>query len=139
MPIAGLPGTVLIAFRTLLSVLWSFGTRCPGPPIEDVVTEGEPSKSLLRSTRLLLAVVGLTGLASFIYEIAWIRMLSLLLGSSTHAFELMLATFITGYFGGLWIKRRIDDLKSQSILASFSGRWGLVAVGTVFFITNALT
>ena len=38
-------------------------------------------------------------------------MLSLVLGSSTHAFELMLSAFILGLaFGGLWIRRRIDSL-----------------------------
>ena len=38
-------------------------------------------------------------------------MLSLVLGSSTHSFELMLAAFIFGLaMGGLWIRRRIDHL-----------------------------
>jgi len=46
--------------------------------------------------RLLLATALLTGAASFIYEIAWIRMLSLVLGASTHSFELMLSAFILG-------------------------------------------
>jgi spermidine synthase len=42
---------------------------------------------------------------------SWIRMLSMVLGSTTHAFELMLSAFITGLaFGGLWIKKRIDRL-----------------------------
>jgi predicted membrane-bound spermidine synthase len=40
--------------------------------------------------RLFLAAAFVTGLASFVYEIAWIRMLSLVLGSSFQAFELML-------------------------------------------------
>ncbi len=58
---------------------------------------GEPRIALL-----LLAVAFLTGLASFIYEISWIRMLSLVLGASTHSFELMLSTFILGLaLGGL--------------------------------------
>ena len=36
-------------------------------------------------------------------------MLSLVLGASTHAFELMLASFILGLaLGGAWIRRRID-------------------------------
>ena len=38
----------------------------------------------------------MTGAASFLYEIGWIRMLSLVLGSSTHSFELMLSAFIFG-------------------------------------------
>lgn len=62
--------------------------------------------------RLLLLVLGgtfLSGAASFVYEVVWIRMLSLAVGSTLHAFELMLATFIAGIaFGGLWIRRRAD-------------------------------
>src|SRR2546430_2431937 len=57
----------------------------------------------------LLAVAFLTGLASFVYEIVWVRMLSLVLGSSTHSFELMLATFILGLaLGGLAVRRHVD-------------------------------
>jgi spermidine synthase len=47
------------------------------------------------------------------YELGWIRMLSLVLGTSTHAFELMLSAFILGLaFGGLFIQRRIDAVPS---------------------------
>ena len=49
-----------------------------------------------RLWRLLLVVSFGTAVASFIYEIAWIRMLSLVLGSATHSFELMLSAFILG-------------------------------------------
>ncbi len=50
----------------------------------------------------------LTGAASFMYELGWIRMLSLVLSSSTHSFELMLSAFIFGLaFGGLYVRRRI--------------------------------
>src|SRR5260221_763735 len=39
-------------------------------------------------------------------------MLALVLGSSTHAFELMLSAFILGIaFGGLWVRRRIDSAR----------------------------
>lgn len=75
------------------------------------------NKILLSNTspekrRLLLLMLGgtcLSGAASFVYEVVWIRMLSLAVGSTLHAFELMLATFIAGIaFGGLWIRRRAD-------------------------------
>ena len=47
------------------------------------------------------------------YEIGWIRMLSLVLGSSTHAFELMLSSFILGLaIGGYLISRKIDKLSN---------------------------
>jgi spermidine synthase len=83
---------------------------------------------------LFLAAAAVTGAASFIYEIAWIRMLSLVLGSSFHAFELMLSAFITGLaLGGLWIRKRIDRIASP---LRFSGvvqvAMGLAALATVF-------
>jgi len=58
---------------------------------------------------LLLAAAFGTAVASFAYEIAWIRMLSLVLGSATHSFELMLSAFILGLgLGALWVSRRAD-------------------------------
>ncbi len=84
--------------------------------------------------RLFLAGAFVTGLASFIYEIVWIRMLSLVLGSSFHAFELMLSAFITGLaLGGLWIRRRIDHIADPVRYAGFVQVFmGLAALATVF-------
>ncbi len=83
---------------------------------------------------LLLAAAFITGAASFIYEIAWIRMLSLVLGASFQAFELMLSAFITGLaLGGLWIRKRIDGIENP---LRFGGlvqvAMGLAALGTVY-------
>ena len=61
--------------------------------------------------RLLLFASFGTAVASFIYEIAWIRMLALVLGSATHSFELMLSAFILGLaLGAWWIRSRADRL-----------------------------
>ena len=58
---------------------------------------------------LLLGAAFGTAVASFAYEIAWIRMLSLVLGSATHSFELMLSAFILGLgLGALWVSSRAD-------------------------------
>jgi spermidine synthase len=80
----------------------------------------------------LLVSLG-TGAASFIYEIGWIRMLSLVLGSSTHAFELMLSSFIAGLaFGSLWMRRRIDRLAMPERALSFVQiAMGLFALSTL--------
>jgi len=85
--------------------------------------EPAPSKTAERSAGLptelpasipgmvpLLLFVSLgTAVASFAYEIAWIRMLSLVLGSATHAFELMLSAFILGIAIGAWVIRTRAD------------------------------
>ncbi len=84
---------------------------------------------------LLLGVSFGTAVASFIYEIAWIRMLALVLGSATHAFELMLSAFILGLaLGALWIRRRADTARDPVRLL------GLVqlAMGTFAIATLAV-
>lgn len=85
------------------------------------------------SARLLFAVAFLTGLASFIYEISWIRMLSLVLGSSTHSFELMLSTFILGLaLGGLAMRRRVDaSAAPERLLGWIQVVKGLLALATL--------
>jgi predicted membrane-bound spermidine synthase len=82
---------------------------------------------------VLLAVAFFTGLASFIYEIGWIRMLSLVLGASTHSFELMLATFIFGLaLGGLAVRRRADSSPEPlALLAWVQVAMGLAALATL--------
>lgn len=45
---------------------------------------------------VILISVSVSGAVSMMYEVAWIRLLTLVLGSSTYAFSLMLATFILG-------------------------------------------
>lgn len=83
--------------------------------------------------RLLLAVSFGTAVASFIYEIAWIRMLSLVLGSATHSFELMLSAFILGIaVGALWIHRRADSFREPlRVLGVLQLAMGLAALATL--------
>ena len=106
---AGLPGTLTAAGVVNLAVavavffIKPLGGPAAAPPSAPVAAASVPR------LRLLLAVAALTGTSSFMYEIGWIRMLALVLGSSTHSFELMLSAFILGIaFGGLAIRRRID-------------------------------
>ena len=52
-------------------------------------------------------------------------MLSIVLGSSSHAFEIMLGTFILGLaLGGLWVKGRIDKIETLSLFwVGSNGSW----------------
>jgi spermidine synthase len=60
------------------------------PETETTVQGGR----LFRSALLLL--FGVSGAVSMVYEIAWTRVLAIVLGSSVYAFSVMLATFLTG-------------------------------------------
>jgi len=108
---AGLPGTlrtagvINLAIAAIVAVL---ARPARAAPIDTAPHEGDA-----QNARPLLAVALFTGLASFIYEICWIRMLSLVLGASTHSFELMLSTFILGLaLGGLAVRRLVDRAAS---------------------------
>src|SRR5437773_226695 len=130
----GLPGTVQAAGTlnlALAAAVWllargteeSMGTR-PGSGRDSAGAAPFPP---------FLAVALLTGTASFVFEIGWIRMLSLVLGSSTHSFELMLSAFILGLAcGGYWVRRRIDSIADPArFLGVVLVTMGLLALATL--------
>jgi len=129
----GLPGTMTLAGSlnlVLAAVAWRL-SRNGAPPVPDPGPSAHAAASAWYR-RLLLVSAG-TGAASFVYEMGWIRMLSLVLGSSTHAFELMLSAFIFGLaFGGLWVHRRIDRASDpRRLLAIVQLAMGLLALATL--------
>ncbi len=131
----GLPGTVRLAGVLNLLVaceVWRrFRERAAGPTAS--ATASGAASAVDGTFALFLGVSLVTGASSFIYEVAWIRMLSLVLGASTHAFEIMLSAFILGIaLGSLWIQRRIDRLASPvRWLALLQLAMGLLALGTL--------
>jgi len=134
-PAVGLPGTILTAsiVNVLLAIIvWGIAKERRIPALEVSATpSGQTASSWLTVT--LLAIALSSSLASFFYEIGWIRMLSLVLGSSTQAFELMLSAFILGLaLGGLWIRRRLDRIAAPLRYAGYvQVLMGLCAVGTL--------
>jgi len=55
---------------------------------------------------IALAALFVSGAAAMLYELVWIRLLSLVLGSSTYSFSAVLATFISGITIGAFIVSR---------------------------------
>src|SRR5262245_2860347 len=126
----GLPGTLRTAGvlnLLIAAVVWVLARPARHRPLRPE-TDGDSG-----AVPVLLAVAFFTGLASFIYEIAWIRMLSLVLGASTHSFELMLATFIFGLaLGGLAVRRHVDRAAEPArLLAWVQITMGLAAAATL--------
>ncbi len=140
--LTGLPGTIRIAGMINILLALTIGFLIRKSRSEDEPLEVKPGMALEARNpgryRLFLLVSLVTGASSFIYEMGWIRMLSLVLGSSTHAFELMLSAFIFGLaFGGLWIQRRIDHLNSPvRYLAYVQVIMGLLALSTLLLYGN---
>ena len=125
----GLPGTLRTAGvinLALAALVWVLAR-----PLRASALEARPVVAPGILT-LLLAASFLTGVASFVYEISWIRMLSLVLGASTHSFELMLSTFILGLaLGGYAVRRRVDRVAAPGRLLG----WVQVAMGLAALAT----
>lgn len=133
----GLPGTIMTAglLNMLLAlVVWGIARREASPPPATAAAPGARGGNP-RFERIILAGAFATGAAAFMYEIAWIRMLALVLGSSTHAFELMLSAFILGIaLGGFWVRNRIQDLANPlRFLGMVMLSMATVALLTLYF------
>jgi spermidine synthase len=65
-----------------------------------------------RDAVLAVAILFFSGMAALIYEVAWTRVLTLVIGSSVYAFTIMLATFLVGIaLGSALIGRYSTRLK----------------------------
>jgi len=70
-----------------------------------------------RTYRLIMVGLGLSGLASFAYEIYWTRSLVFLLGNSTYAVTTMLVAFLVGIaLGGYLIRFLVDRVGDRPSL-----------------------
>ena len=70
--------------------------------------------------RLAILIAGLSGLAAMIYEVAWVRLMIPVLGSSTYSYTLMLVAFISGITAGSWIV--------SNLIARLKNVFGFLAV-----------
>lgn len=98
---AGLLNVLIGLLAVALSMRLKPVTAAPPEPSTADAAEYDP-----RTRRIALWLAGLSGFATMALEIGWIRYFGLMLGSSTYAFTLMLAAFITGIgLGSLWLSR----------------------------------
>ncbi|WP_208004896.1 fused MFS/spermidine synthase [Luteimonas terrae] len=146
LPAVGLPGATVTAgvLNLVVAALAWWVARTPEPermvaapvPADAVTGPAASDRPLLR---LVLWGTALSGAASFVYEIVWIRMLSMAVGSTLHAFELMLASFIAGIaLGGLWIRKRADRTADPLRLVGWMQiLMGLAALASLVLYGNA--
>ena len=133
-PAFGLPATVAIGAVLNLAVgvvTWWLGAQIPEVsagetkphrsddfPVGDTVAATASPEEILTRPELKLAVFGiaLSGFVAMLYEVAWTRLLALALGSSTHAFSLMVATMITGITVGAWLVGRWKTVRRPLVV-----------------------
>src|SRR5262249_35021536 len=136
--LVGLPGTTLTAGLlnvALALAVWLLVRRQdePATPVTAAPAQAAAHPFIDFVARWFVIAAFLTGAATFMYELGWIRMLSLVLGSSTHSFELMLSAFIFGLaFGGLYVRKRIERIRDpERYLGIIMLTMGLLAALTV--------
>ena len=90
--------------------------------------DGEPLPG--RVVVLALAGIFISGFTAMVYEVSWTRVLSMVLGSSTYSFALMLAAFITGIaLGGLIISSVMGRISNPA--RAFAILQGVIAVSVL--------
>src|SRR5438046_3752163 len=85
--------------------------------------------------RLVLLTLAVSGFVSMMYEVAWTRALSAMIGSSTYAFSIMLVTFLIGIALGSSIVSRRRPAATLRLLGLM--QLG-VAIGGVVFLVGYL-
>ncbi len=80
---------------------------------------------------LILFAIFLAGFSSFVYEICWTRTLSMIIGSTTYAFTLMLAAFLTGIALGslIYCWAGLSGMQKKSAPLTNINIFGFIQVG----------
>ena len=77
-------------------------------PESDVEAVETPPRTIAgsQSDRFVLLTLAVSGFAAMVYEVAWTRALTAVIGSSTYSFAIMLVTFLVGIaMGSSWASR----------------------------------
>lgn len=92
------------------------------------------TNSLDEFTKLLLISYFISGAAAMFYQVAWTRSLALVLGTSTYAFTVMLATFLLGIALGSLLFRYIP--KTISKVSVYISVQSFIVLSVLIFSTQ---
>lgn len=135
-------GALLDVGVGLVAILWLAPRmrRAEAASAEDVAAaapaawRGSDAAALATPTPLLVAY-GIVGFTALVYEVAWTRALSMVLGGSIHGFAVMLGAFLAGIgIGSLAIRAVVERIERP--VALFAG--GVALLGLLAFLTTAL-
>ena len=132
---------VAASINFLLAAVFSFIgiATSPVPPKDDDAPEVHDEdyvaehKLAMPPKNTWFWIAAITGLTSFVYEIVWIRLLSLLLGSSSHSFDQMLSAFILGLALGSAVSGKLLKKDSLVVLSMAQIFMAFFALCTLYF------
>ena len=125
LPTLGLRGTIATAVAlNVLSGFVAFKIPKRSAPEQNAknleVVAPPPVVGPQPSLTPLLFLFAVVGCTAFVYEIAWTRLLSITISSSTYAFTIMLATFLAGIVLGSASFRYFTSRSGKISLVTFS-------------------
>jgi len=137
----GLKGTLLgvgvlnllLGGAALLLARGGVTEEVASPEEETAIPEPTSEPVDERTRHLALALIAVTAFASLLYEIAWTRVLVLVVGSSTYAFTTILAAFLAGIgLGSLFAVGRGRPARELLLGAAFVQAGIAVAASLLF-------
>jgi len=149
-PVYGTQGTIFVAATLNIFVGLSAlglgltaraGRRAALPAASNPAPETSgPVERMPAEARLLLWVLGGSGFVAMMSEIAWARVLALVIGSGVYAFTIMLTTFLVGLAVGAAVFARLADrlrgrFAVEGIIALLTGT-AVAAFGTMLLFNE---
>jgi spermidine synthase len=98
----------------------------------------ETDAATLASATPLLVVYALVGFTALVYEVAWTRALSMVLGGSIHGFAVMLGAFLAGIgLGSLAMRPLVERVRQPvRVFANGVALLGLLAFASTAFLSS---
>ena len=110
-PVAGLAVTERFAvfLNLLVGAIAILGSRAPATQAAEPAEEAQQRVYTEAAVKAVLIGTALSGFTAMLYEVTWIRLLSIIIGGTSYAFTLILSCFILGIaLGSFWIARRAE-------------------------------
>lgn len=128
---------IIVAFGAFLidkrygQALTARGAEASGAQMSDDVGQGETPRGsegdamsgtgrgeASRATKFWLLCAGLSGFVTISAQVAWTRVLTMVIGSSTYAFSIVVALFLLGLSAGAYLvgRRRIREELRRAVL-----------------------
>ena len=142
-PTVGMRMTVYVAagvnlvIAAVILIVDRMRDKTPLEPVEEAPVAEETNTPETQSSAalawVLLTSFGLSGFASLVYENAWTRSLTLVIGSSIYSFSTMLVTFLIGLaLGGFIYARALGGRTARLSTFGLIELWvGLSALATI--------
>ena len=117
LPTFGVRTTIVIAaaINLIVGVIAIAAQRRVAPPIEEIEAV-ESNVVEIEGSRFWLFAAIASGFVTISTQVSWTRIITMVIGSSTYAFSIVVALFLIGLAGGAWFVGRKDRSARRMLL-----------------------